>query len=144
MIARFSLPFLAAAVLFAQDPAAYPQPPDLKSFLNLTDQQLQSLVQLQQQKAQTLQTVLQQTTQAQQQLQQALTASHPDPAAVGQLVIAVAALTQQAKQIAVGFQMQAVSLLEDDQKMKLPPLQLALELGPTAHEAASLGLLNAP
>src|SRR5258708_33719 len=58
LISRFFLPLLAGAFLFAQDPSANPQPPDLKAFLSLTDSQIQALVQLQQQKAQALQPVV--------------------------------------------------------------------------------------
>ncbi len=144
MISRFLLPLLAGAVLFAQDRSANPQPPDLKAFLNLSDSQIQGLVQLQQQKGQALQPVVQQAAQTQQKLQQILAAPNPDPATVGQLVIAIATLGQQVQQIAGSFQQQASNLLQSDQKTKLPPLQLALELQPAALQAVSLGLLNAP
>jgi Spy/CpxP family protein refolding chaperone len=116
----------------------------LKAFLNLSDAQIQGLVQLQQQKGQTLQPLVQQSTQIQQKLQQVLAAPSPDPAAVGQLVIAMAALSQQFQQTAASFQQQAANSLQPDQKTKLPPLQLALELHPAALQAVSLGLLNAP
>ncbi len=144
MISRFLLPLLTGAALFAQEPAPNPPPPDLKAFLNLSDSQIQGLVQIQQQKGQTLQPVVQQVTQIQQKLQQILESPNPDPAAVGQLVIAVAALGRQIQQITVGFQQQADNVLQPDQKMKLPPLQLALGLHQVALQAVSLGLLNAP
>jgi hypothetical protein len=141
---RFLLPLLAGAVLLAQDPSPNPQPPDLKAFLNLSDSQIQGLVQLQQQKGQALQPVVQQAVQTQQKLQQILTSPNPDPATVGQLVIAMTTLGQQVQQIATSFQQQASNLLQPDQKTKLPPLQLALGLYPAALQAVSLGLLNAP
>ncbi len=144
MISRFLLPLLAGAVLFAQTPGANAPAPDLKAFLNLSDSQIQQLVQLQQQKGQALLPVVQQAAQAQQKLQQILASPGPDPATVGQLVIAIAALGQQIQQIAGKFQQQASCLLEVDQLTKLPPLQLALDLHPTALQAVSLGLLNAP
>jgi acyl transferase domain-containing protein len=144
LISRFLLPLLTGAVLFAQDPSGNPKPPDLKAFLNLSDAQIQGLVQLQQQKGQTVQPLVQQSTQIQQKLQQILAAPSPDPAAVGQLVIAMAALSQQFQQTAASFQQQAANSLQPDQKTKLPPLQLALELHPAALQAVSLGLLNAP
>lgn len=143
MISRFLLPLLAGA-LFAQDPAVNPQPPDLKAFLNLSDSQIQSLVQLQQQKGPALQPVVQQVMQTQMKLQQALSAPNPDPATVGQLVIAINALGGQVQQIAAGFQQKAADVLLPDQKTKLPPLQLALDLHPIALQAVSLGILNAP
>ncbi len=144
MISRFLLPLLAGAVLFAQGPCAKAQPLDLKVFLNLSDAQIQGLVQLQLQKGQTLQPVVQQVAQAQQQLQQILASPNPDPATVGQLVIAITSLGQQGQQIAGSFQQQASNLLQPDQQTKLPPLQLALELHAAALQAVFLGLLNAP
>jgi hypothetical protein len=144
LISRFLLPLLAGSVLFAQDPSAHPQPPDLKVFLNLSDSQIQGLVQLQQQKGQALQPVVQQAAQTRQKLQQILAAANPDLTTVGQLVIAIATLGQQVQQIAGSFQQQASNLLQSDQKTKQPPLQLALELHPAALQAVSLGLLNAP
>jgi Spy/CpxP family protein refolding chaperone len=116
----------------------------LKAFLNLSDPQIQGFVQLQQQKAQALTPLVQQSTQIQQKLQQILAAPNPDPAAVGQLIIAMSTLGQQFQQIAGSFQQQAANSLQPDQKTKLLPLQLALELHPAALQAVSLGLLNAP
>jgi methyl-accepting chemotaxis protein len=144
LISRFFLPLLAGAVLFAQDAAPNPPPPDLRALLNLSDAQIQNLVQLQQQKGQALQPVVQQAVQTQQKLQQALSAPNPDPAAAGQLVIAMSKLGQQVQQIVGNFQQQAANVLQADQKAKLPPLQLALELYPSATQAVSLGLLNTP
>jgi uncharacterized membrane protein len=144
LISRFLLPLLTGAVLFAQDASPNPQPPDLKAFLNLSDSQIQGLVQLQQQKGQALQPVAQQAAQIQQKLQQILAAPNPDPATVGQLVIAISTLGQHVQQIAGDIQKQVSNLLQPDQKTKLPPLQLALELYPAALQAVSLGLLNAP
>jgi Spy/CpxP family protein refolding chaperone len=143
-MSRFLLLLLAGTVLHAQDAAVNAPRPDLKVFLNLSDPQIQGLVQLQQQKGQALQPVVQQAAQAQQKLQQILASPNPDPAGVGQLVITIAALGQQFQQIAGSFQQQASNLLQPDQKTKLPPLQLALELQPAALQAVSLGLLNAP
>jgi hypothetical protein len=144
LISRFLFPLLAGAFLFAQDPSANPQTPYLKVFLNLSDSQIQALVQLQQQKGQALQPPVQQTAQIQQKLQQILAEPNPDPATVGQLVIAIASLRQQVQQIAGSFQQQASNLLQFDQRTKLPPLQLSLELQLAAQQAVSLGLLNAP
>lgn len=144
MIHRFLLPLLAGAVLFAQSPVANAQPPDLQAFLSLSEAEIQSLLQLQQQKAQALQPVVQQAAQTQQKLQQILAGPNPDPATVGQLVIAIATLGQQVQQIAASFQQQAANLLQPDQKTKLPPLQLALGLHTAALQAVSLGLLITP
>jgi len=63
LISRFLLPLLGGAVLFAQDPSANPQPPDLKALLNLSDSRIQGLVQLQRQKEQALRPVVQTASQ---------------------------------------------------------------------------------
>lgn len=144
MISRFLFPLFAGAVLYAQAPCANAQPPDLKAFLNLSDSQIRGLVQLQQQKAQTLEPAAQQAAQAQQNLQEMLASPNPDPASVGQLVIAIATLGREVQQIGGNFQQQAFNLLQPDQIAKLPPLQLALGLHNAAQQAAFLGLLNAP
>jgi Spy/CpxP family protein refolding chaperone len=144
LISRLLVPLLAGTFLFAQDPSANQQPTYLKAFLNLSDSQIQGLVQLQQQKGQALQPLMEQVTQAQQKLQQILAGPNPDSATVGQLVIVITALGQQVQQIAGSFQQRASNLLQSDQKTKLPPLQLALELHSVALQAVFVGLLNAP
>ena len=138
MIYRFLLPLIGGTALFAQ------APPNLKDFLDLADPQIQALAQLQQQKVQILQPVVQQIAQAQQNLNQILAAPNPDPAAAGQLVIAIATLGHQAQQITDRFQQQAASVLAPVQRDKLPALALALGLHAAGVEAAALGLVYAP
>jgi hypothetical protein len=147
MIPRFFLALIAAASLFAQDPDAAPQPPgppDLKTFLSLADNQIQALALLQMQQAHAIQPVLQQRGALQQKLQQLVEAPNPDPAAVGQVVLAITALDKQIQQALTNFQQQRVSILSSDQKGKLPALVQALVLQASAIQAASLGLINPP
>src|SRR5690348_17227065 len=107
MIHRLFLPLiLGAAALTAQTP-------DLKTFLNLSDSQIQSLVQLQQQKAQTLQPLVQKMEQDQQKLQQLL-ATNPDPAAVGALIIDMNSIGKQVQQVMNNFLQQAQNALTTD------------------------------
>lgn len=136
MIHRFALPLLFGAVVFAQAP-------DVKAVLNLSDSQIQSLVQLQQQKPAVLQPLVQHVQQDQQRLQQLLS-NNPDPAAVGQLVIEINAITHQIQQIAVNFQQQALSILQPEQRAQVPPLGEALRLSQAAQQAVGLGLLIPP
>jgi hypothetical protein len=146
VIFRFFLSMIVGATLFAQSPDApqAPGPPDLKTFLNLGDDQIQALQILQAQQAQAIQPVAQQLAQQQQKLQQLLEGTTPDPAAVGQLVIAIRTLTQQVQQTLSTFQQQRVNVLVTGQKEKLPTLQFALVLQPAAVQAASLGLISPP
>jgi hypothetical protein len=131
---------IVGATLFAQSPG----PPDLKTFLNLGEDQIQALQILQTQQAQAIQPVAQQLAQQQQKLQQLLEGTTPDPADVGQLVIAIRTLTRQVQQTLSTFQQQRVNVLVTGQKEKLPALQLSLVLQPAALQAASLGLISPP
>src|SRR5260370_40344409 len=126
MIPRFFLSLIAGAALFAQSPDA-PQPPgipDLKTFLNLGDNQIQALALLQTQQAQAIQPVVQQLGQQQQKLQQLLEGT-PDPAAVGQLVIGITALSRQIQQTLSTFHDQRGNVLGTGQNEKLPALVLS-------------------
>ena len=137
MIHRFFLPLVLAA-------AASAQLPDVKTVLNLSDTQIQSLVQLQPQKAQALQPLVQQMQQYQQKLQQLLAANPPDPAAVGAQVIQIDALSKQFQQVAGTFQQQALNVLQPDQKTKVQDLAQVLRLQLAAQQAVQLGLLSPP
>jgi Spy/CpxP family protein refolding chaperone len=131
------LPLIAAATLSAQTP-------DLKAFLELSDAQIQSLGQLEQQKGQAVQPIAQRMQQSQQQLEKLLQGSSPDPAAVGRLIIDISTLGRQVQQIMIGFQQQALSLLQPAQKTKLQTLSQVLVLQLAAQQAAALGLVNPP
>jgi len=136
MIQRLILPLLIAAGLQAQAP-------DLKTLMNLSDDQIQSLVQIQQQKAQALQPVVQQVQQAQQKLEQLL-ANNPDPATVGQLVIQITAIQRQVQQAMANFQQQALNVLNSDQKAQAQTLGNVLKLQLAAQQALNLGLVLPP
>src|SRR5258708_15705050 len=111
VINRFFLSMMLGTALFAQNPDApqAPGPPDLKTFLNLGDDQIQALQILQTQQAQAIQPVAQQLGQQQQKLQQLLEGTNPDPAAVGQLVIAIGTMTRQVPQTLSTLQQQRVN-----------------------------------
>ena len=136
MIHRMILPLMIAAGLSAQVP-------DLKTLMNLSDDQIQSLVQLQQQKAQALQPLVQQAQQGQQKLEQLL-ANNPDPAAVGQLVIQITAIQRQVQQAMANFQQQALNVLSSDQKGQAQTLGNVLKLQLAAQQALNLGLVLPP
>lgn len=136
MIHRFLLPLAMGAALFAQVP-------DLKTVLNLSDNQVQALVLLQQQKAQELQPMVQQLQQAQQKLQQLLV-SNPDPALVGRLFIGINMIGQQVRQAEANFEQQARSVLRPDQGSQVASLGEVLKLQLAAQQAVGLGLLSAP
>ena len=136
MIHRMILPLMIAAGLSAQVP-------DLKTLMNLSDDQIQSLVQLQQQKAQALQPLVQQAQQGQQKLEQLL-ANNPDPATVGQLVIQITAIQHQVQQAMTNFQQQALNVLNSDQRNQAQTLGNVLKLQLAAQQALNLGLVLPP
>ena len=144
MLSRIFLPLIAGVALFAQNPDPPPGPPDLKTFLNLGDNQIQAIGILQSQQAQAIQPVLQQRVQLQQKLQDLLGAQTPDPAAIGQVVLTITALDRQIQEALSTFQKQRTSVLTGEQLSKLPPLVQALVLQKAAVQAATLGLIPPP
>ncbi len=136
MIPRLVLPLICGVLLAAQTP-------DLKTVMNLSDNQIQSLTAIQQQKAQALAPMVQGLQQRQQALQQMLD-SNPDPAAVLRLVLEINAIGHQIQQTAAAFQQQAQNVLRPEQQAQLGPLAEVLKLHTAAQQAVGLGLLNAP
>ena len=147
MLSRILLPLIAGVALFAQDPdtpAPPPSPPDLKTFLNLGDNQIQAIAILQAQQSQAIQPLAQQMAQLQQKLKQLLGAQSPDPAAIGQQVLMITALSQQIQEALHTFQQQRVGVLNGEQASRLPALLQALVLQEAAIQAATLGLIPRP
>lgn len=133
---RLFLPLLLGSVLYAQLP-------DLRTVLNLSDNQIQNLAQLQQQKAHVLEPLVLQVQQDQKTLQQLL-ATNPDPAAVGRLFIEISTIAHQVQQVSSQFQQQASTVLLPDQRSQVQSLQEVLRLQAAAQQAVALGLLNPP
>jgi Spy/CpxP family protein refolding chaperone len=120
------------------------QPPynQLVTFLNLTSAQLQSLEQIQQQKNQAVQSIYQQVSQKQTQLNTLLNSGTADPLQVGQLMIDIRTLQQQAQQASKPYRQPALAVLTPDQTNKLAALVQALQLQPAASQAISLNLID--
>jgi Spy/CpxP family protein refolding chaperone len=136
-----SLPLLAQQT----PPTTTPRTPpvdQVKTYLSLTDQQVQQLQQLITSERQANQTRQQEIQTKQTQLQQLLTANSNDAAALGRLLIDIQALRRQVETTHTNFQTQAVALLNDAQKTKLKALDDASKLAPTIGQAVSLNLLT--
>lgn len=135
----------------AQEPEArstiaifQPDSSELKQYLGLTDAQLKTLQSIQQQRQEAAQKVYEQINQKRQALSELLRTNSRDALRIGQLTLEINDLQKQATQPAEPHRSQALAALTQDQRSKLAPLGSALQLGPTAHQAVYLNLLDSP
>jgi hypothetical protein len=112
--------------------------------LQLSDQQVQSITALQSSFRDTVKPIHQQIMTKEQELKQEMAKASPDSAVVAQLMVDVKNLRSQIKTARAGQQPQLLALLSDGQKSSLASLQQALSLQQAAHQAAGLGLIDAP
>ncbi len=120
------------------------QTDQLKTYLNLSDQQLLDLQAAQNQFREAARPIAEQLRQKAQELRQARQQDPVDEALVSKLKADIAALQSQVGTLRTQFQLQAKAVLTADQTAKLSALQQALELMQAAHQAAALNLLDAP
>lgn len=133
--------------LLAQAPPNGPGAPPVdlvRSYLTLTDVQVQQLQQIRQAEATANQTAFQSMQQKQQQLNTALRGGSTDASALGRLLLEIEALRKQVQTNQTTFHNQAVNALNAAQKTKLQTLDEAAKLGPTIQQAAGLGLVTPP
>jgi Spy/CpxP family protein refolding chaperone len=116
----------------------------LKSFLQLTDTQVQDLTALLTSFRDTVKPTHQQIMTDRKQLKKEMDKASPDSTLVAQLMVEVKNLRSQIKAKRDGLQPQILAVLTDSQKGQLASLQQALSLQPAAHQAAALGLIEAP
>ncbi|MBM3811190.1 MAG: periplasmic heavy metal sensor [Acidimicrobiia bacterium] len=116
----------------------------LKSYLALSDTQLQSLQQLHQQHSQANQPLFDQIRQKQQELRQLQRSANPDPAAVGRLVQEIQALHNRLRDSRSALPAQTTNVLTPDQKTKLKALEEAAKLQDEIRQAMALALLAPP
>ena len=123
------------------DPAAAPTD-QLKTYLNLTDQQLQSLKSVQSAYRDAAGPTLQQIRETSQALRQAM--QQNDSANVAKYQAALDALQKDLQSLRLQYKEQAQNVLTNEQKGKLIELQKALDLMPVAQQAGSLNLVDMP
>jgi molecular chaperone GrpE (heat shock protein) len=116
----------------------------LKTFLGLTDQQVEQLVQLRREQQETLGPIREQAAEKQKALRDALAAGSQDAATVGTLTLDLRNLRQQVQQINENYRNRALGLLDDAQKAKLQNLQRLVRLLPAVNAATALNLLLPP
>ena len=116
----------------------------LKSFLQLSDQQVQDLTALQGSFRDSVKPIHQQIMTDQKQLKQEMSKASPDSGVVTQLLTDIKILRNQIKTKRDGLQPQMLALLSDAQKSQLTNLQQTLSLQQAAHQATAFGLVEAP
>jgi hypothetical protein len=116
----------------------------LKTYLNLSDGQLQSLEDIYKSRMAVQQAIYQQISAKQTQLNQLLAGGTSDAAAVGQLMIDIHNLQKQLPIPNSTYRDQALKVLTPDQAAKVPALTSALVLQQTAWQAVTLDLVDAP
>jgi Spy/CpxP family protein refolding chaperone len=133
----------AACCLLAQPPGP-PSLDALKTYLNLTDSQVQALQQIQQQERQTNRATVQKMRQSQANLDDLIQKGGADAATAGRLLLEIQDMQASLSKSHATFSAQSASTLTVDQKSKLKSLQDAMALMPAIHQAAGVGLLAMP
>jgi Spy/CpxP family protein refolding chaperone len=143
---RIMIVMATAASLMAQHPGPRPEASmdALKTYLNLTDSQVQGLQQIQQQERQANRTTMQTIRQNQANLDSMVQKGGADAATVGRLMVENQTLQSNMSKTHESFSAQAGNTLTADQKAKLKTLQDALGLMPAIHQAMGAGLLAPP
>ncbi|HYK87157.1 MAG TPA: periplasmic heavy metal sensor [Acidobacteriota bacterium] len=148
-IIKVALALLACVgALFSQ--GLPPPPPDgthtdqVKAYLTLSDQQLQDLAAIQSSLREASDPLMQQVGEKMRALREALQQDTVDSALVTQLKADIAGLQSQLQSLRATFRPKALAILSYQQKAVLANLQQALDLMPSAFQAASLNLLDAP
>ena len=139
---------LAAALLFGQSNSApiavAPNYTALKTYLNLTDSQLQSLENVQNSRNQAVQAIYSQISQKYMALNSLLSSGAGTAVQLGQFLLDIQALQKQLPTTDTPYKTQARNVLTADQTAKLPMLSQALQLQTTAWQAIGLLLIDSP
>ncbi|MCL4794336.1 MAG: periplasmic heavy metal sensor [Bryobacteraceae bacterium] len=145
ILATFALSGLLLAQGPGQGPRAGGQPPApdaLKTFLELTDAQVQQLVELRRSLPDTVKPFAEQIREKNQALREEMQKTNPDPAVVGKLMVEMKAIREQIHAEHAKLNDQAKALLTDAQKAKLAELEAAQKLAPAIRQAVGFGLID--
>jgi len=142
---------LLAAALYAQGPGGPPRmhgmaekTTAIQSYLNLTAAQITSLQQLKQAERTALKPIFEQMGPIHESLRSEEQSASPNATNVGNYMLQIKALEQQAAPIRASYQQQALAVLTAAQRTQLAALQSAAALIPAIHEASGLNLLTPP
>jgi Spy/CpxP family protein refolding chaperone len=120
------------------------QTDQLKTYLGLSDQQVQDISGVQSSFRQAAQPLMQQMAEKSKDLRQAMQQNPVDSSLVNQLKSDLSGLRDQMQSLRTQYRAQAQGYLTEDQKTKLGALEQALTLLPAARQAAGMNLLEAP
>jgi Spy/CpxP family protein refolding chaperone len=140
----------AMCPLFGQEAAIglIPGPPpefrELRTYLSLSDAQVQSLRQVQSRRTEADQALYKQISEKYQTMNALLEANSADFARIGQLQVEIHRLQRHVPTGGEPYRSQALNVLTPEQKTKLPPLVTALQLQNTAYQAVNLNLVDGP
>ncbi len=130
----------SGCLIFPTEPAFT----ELKKYLALTDTQLDQLREIMQDRDRAAQEVYAQIQAKQVELNGLLESGSADVARMGQLTLDIHNLTRQPRAPSDQYRQRAVAVLTPDQRAKVPSLDQALKLAPTAYQAVTLNLLDSP
>ena len=147
----FPLATLVCGTMLAQVPPfeegerrGGPRGEQLKNFLELTDEQVDELQTLHRSSRESLMPILQDMREKREALREAMQQEAPDSAEVGKLTVGLKALREQIKAQRDEQRDQALALLTPSQIEALESLKQFMELGPAAHQAVRMNLLEGP
>jgi len=148
---RFATLLLTAALAVATL-AAQPGPPPpgergpkfdaIKSYLGLSDEQMQQFQTLRQSFHEAVRTIMQDTRAKRQQLRDEMARESPNPTVVGDLTVQIQQARKQIGEKHKQFSEQARNILTEDQQAKLTALEQAKALLPAIRQAQGLQLLE--
>jgi Spy/CpxP family protein refolding chaperone len=150
------LTVISATALCAQGPrglgwgpggpptGAQPNLGEVKTYLSLTDAQIQSLQAIGTQERTAIDGLHQQIATKRQALDKLTSSGSTDATAMGNLLVEMQNLRKQITAVRNSLQPQALNVLTADQKTKLNNLQSATQNLPAMREAGYLGLLTSP
>jgi len=124
--------------------ARQPSFESLKTYLSLSDTQVQGLTQLLQQQRESMTALQQEIAQKQRELRTQSQSGTADPAVIGRLHLELQALQKRAQEARASLTTQATNTLTPDQKTKLQALEAAAGLQDEIRQATMLHLLTPP
>jgi hypothetical protein len=148
---KITILILAVLGIAEQAPAQEIRPavvrPDydaVRQYLVLSESQVTQLKQLQESRQQADQAVFEQIMQRQRQVDQLLAAGSTDAATIGRLMVEINGLRKQIPNSGRAYRPQALAVLTEQQKARLPQLEEALRTQRPAGEAVALNLIDYP
>jgi hypothetical protein len=117
---------------------------DLKKYVGLNDGQVEQLRKLLEERSAASEEISKRINEKQTELYTLLRSGSRDLPRLGQLTLDIHTLSTQAPPSNEQWRQRALSILTQDQRNKLVPLDQAMKLSPTAYQAVTLNLVDPP